>query len=126
MRLGIGILYLATALMGVGWTVYMSLAGLYGVPFSWWYPAMLAGSAALMVGAILKWASSRTSTVWLPFIGSGLLASYFVPAIVRLLTRYPDFLIRQPKQFATRAIVVVFVLASLLAAVNDAVRSRTR
>jgi hypothetical protein len=37
MKHAIGLLYLATACVGFYWSLYLTLTGLYGVPFSVWY-----------------------------------------------------------------------------------------
>jgi len=111
MRHVIGLLYLATALIGFYWSIYLTLTGLYGVPFSRWYILIFVGAVALFAGAILWWASSKEWTRWLPIIGSALLATYFVPAGV--------LLVRQGRIDLIRVVIVALVLACLAVAVKE-------
>ena len=116
MRHLIGVLYLLTALVGFYWSVYLSMTGLYGVPFSRWYVVILIGSLVLLAGALFWWTSKSEWTRWMPIIGSALLASYFVPAIIEVLR---DGGFAQPMKLLVRVGVVVLVVASLLVAVGN-------
>jgi hypothetical protein len=107
----IGGLYLATALVGLYWSIFLTLTGLYGVPFSRWYVWIFVGAAILLAGAILWWVSSKEWTRWLPIVGSTLLATYFVPAGV--------VLIRQGRIDAIRVVIVLLVLLCLAVAVKE-------
>jgi hypothetical protein len=107
----IGLLYLATALVGFYWSTYLTLTGLYGMPFSRWYIVIFIGAVVLFVGAILWWASNREWTRWFPIIGSVLLSSYFVPAGI--------VLIRQGRFDLIRLLIVTLVLVSLIVAVKE-------
>ena len=111
MKILIGALYLSTALIGLYWSVYLTLAGLYGVPFSRWYVGLFVGGLVLLIGAILWWTSSREWTRWFPIIGSVLLGSYFVPAFITL--------VRQGQVDLTRVMIVTLVLASLVVSVKE-------
>ncbi len=73
--------YLLAALIGFYWSIWMTLTGLYGMPFSWWYAELFAGSLLLVTGALLTWFSKRKWARWLPLLGSGMLAAFFVPAL---------------------------------------------
>jgi hypothetical protein len=55
---------------------------MYGVPFSWWYAAIALGGITLLIGAICVWFTAQPWAGWIPFIGSLILAGYFVPAIL--------------------------------------------
>jgi hypothetical protein len=111
MRILIGALYLATALVGLYWSVYLTLTGLYGVPFSRWYVVLLIGGVVLLIGAILWWTSNREWTRWFPIIGSALLGSYFVPAFITM--------VRQGGVDLIRVIIVALVLMSLVVSVKE-------
>jgi hypothetical protein len=107
----IGLLYLATASVGFYWSIYLTLTGLYGLPFSPWYAVIFAGAVLLFIGALLWWVSDDRWTRWVPIIGSVLLASYFVPAAI--------VLIRQERMDRIRAAIVALVLASLAVSVKE-------
>lgn len=113
MKILSGILYFVTALFGLFWTIRLYLMGMYGAPFSWWYPVMLLGSLSLLVGALLTGVSSRSWTLWLPLFGSAVLAAFFVPAIIDTLRAYFRGEVVGGTQLANRVLVVAFVLASL-------------
>jgi hypothetical protein len=113
MKILSGILYFITALFGLFWTIRLYLMGMYGAPFSWWYPVMLLGSLLLLVGAFLTGASSRSWTLWLPLFGSAVLAVFFVPAIIDTLRAYFRGEVVGGTQLANRVLVVILVLASL-------------
>jgi hypothetical protein len=106
----IGLLYLATAGVGLYWAVYLTLTGLYGLPFSRWYVVLLIGGLVLLIGAILWWTSSSEWTRWFPIIGSVLLASYFVPGFIML--------VRQGRVDLVQVLILVLVVASLVAAIR--------
>lgn len=82
MRHLIGLAYLTTSLGGVYWSIYLTMTGIYGVPFSMWYVVVFVGSITLLVGSICWWISARPWTRWLPVIGSVLLVSYFVQVLI--------------------------------------------
>jgi hypothetical protein len=111
MKHAIGLLYLTTACVGFYWSLYLTLTGLYGVPFSGWYILIFVGAAILLVGAILWWASAKEWTRWFPIIGSALLTTYFVPAGV--------VLIRQGRIDPIRVVIVLLVLTCLTVAVRE-------
>jgi hypothetical protein len=107
----IGLLYLATALVGFYWSIFLTLTGLYGIPFSRWYVVIFIGAVVLLIGAILWWASSSEWTRWFPLIGSVLLAAYFIPAGI--------VLIRQGRIDMIRVIIVTLVLVCLVVAIKE-------
>lgn len=111
MKHAIGLLYIATALVGFYWSVYLTLTGLYGLPFSLWYAVVFIGAILLLIGAILWWTSSSEWTRWFPIIGSVCLAAYFVPAVI--------VLIRQHRLDLIRVLIVSLVLVSLVVAVKE-------
>lgn len=113
----IGVLYVLTGLVGLYWSVRLTLTGLYAVPFSPWYIVVCIGAVMLLAGAVLSWVSMSTWTQWLPVVGSLLLASYFVPAAVDMLRSYSRSEVAGGAQLATRLAVVALVLASLTAAI---------
>lgn len=110
MRHAIGLLYIATALVGFYWSIYLTLTGLYGLPFSLWYAVIFVGAVLLLIGAVLWWASSSEWTRWLPIAGSICLAAYFVPAVL--------VLIRQGRLDLIRVLIVALILVSLVVAVK--------
>lgn len=107
----IGLLYVAAAMLGFYWSIYLTLTGLYGLPFSRWYVVIFIGAVVLLVGAILWWTSSREWTRWLPIVGSALLGAYFFPAAI--------LLIRQGRMDLTRLLIVSLVLVSLVVAIKE-------
>ena len=40
LRVIVGMLYLLTGLVGLYWSIQLTLIGMYGAPFSWWYAAV--------------------------------------------------------------------------------------
>lgn len=119
MRHLIGVLYLLTALVGLYWSVRLTLIGLYAVPFSPWYIVVCIGAVVLLAGAVLWWASVSTWTRWLPIVGSALLATYFIPAALEMLRSYSRSEVAGGAQLATRLAAVALVLASLATAIID-------
>lgn len=107
----IGLLYLTTAFVGFYWSVFLTLTGLYGIPFSWWYGVIFIGAAVLLIGAILWWASISEWTRWFPLIGSMLLGSYFIPAGIVLT--------RQGRMDLIRVLIVTLVLVCLVVAIKE-------
>lgn len=107
----IGLLYLSTAMIGFYWSTYLTLTGIYGVPFSRWYIVIFAGAAILLAGAIMWWVSNRQWTRWLPVVGSALLATYFVPAGI--------VLVRKGRMDVIRTVIILMVLGCLTAAVKE-------
>jgi len=113
----VGILDLATAVAGVYESVWLTLTGLYGVPFSLWYVVVFVGAATLLTSAVFQWVSTRPWTQWLPIVGTLLLASYFLPGGLATLQSYLRSDVAGGSQLATRLAVVALVLASLATAI---------
>jgi hypothetical protein len=88
MRWLIASIYMLTALVGLYWSVSLTLTGLYGVPFSWAYAALFVGALLLAAGSVLTGAATRGWTLWLPVTGSGIVAGYFVWATLLLMRDY--------------------------------------
>ena len=103
-------LYLLTGFAGLYIAIQLTLTGMYGLPFSWWYVVVAVGSLILILGAILVWASGRAWTEWIPLVGSALLASYFIPAIIVTLRRYLQGTIPGGEDFAIRVAFALLVL----------------
>jgi hypothetical protein len=122
----IGALYLVTGLVGLGWAWYMHAMGLYGALFTGWNVILYAGSLALMLGAVLWWTTNRYWTRWLPLVGSGVLAVYFLPAFITNLPDYAAGIRYQPLWTLVGAGSVALVLASLLVATRKAMDSSAR
>lgn len=123
MRYLIGLLYLLTALVGLYWSVYLAMTGLYGVPFSPWYVVIFVGSLVLLAGAVFWCVSTSEWTRWMPIIGSVLLSMYFVPAIIAVLR---DGGFTQPTKLLIRVGVVALVIASLLVSIANRTHFRSR
>lgn len=113
MTVVVSILYLLTGLLGLYWALQLTLMGLYGSPFSWWYAAIALGSLILILGAILCWASVRPWTEWVPLVGSAVLAAYFIPAVTVMLYQYVQGHAPGGVGLAVRTAMVVLVLLSL-------------
>jgi hypothetical protein len=77
---------------------------LYGVPFTWWFVVLLAGSMVLLVGAILERVFLWLWIRWLPMIGSLMLAAFVVPGLINLIVTQPHFLAREPYRLLIRAV----------------------
>jgi hypothetical protein len=107
----IGLLYLATALTGFYWSIYLTLTGLYGLPVSRWYIVIFIGAVVLLAGALLWWVSTSPWTRLLPIIGSVLLCCYFVPAAI--------VLIREGRMDLIRLAIVALALVSLVVAIKE-------
>jgi hypothetical protein len=119
----IGVLYLLTAVLGALWAVNLTLTGLYGVPFSWWYVVVFMGSVVLLIGGILWWVTAREWTYWLPIVGSAMLASYFVPAIITTVRQLGA---AEPTKLLIRVATVGLVIASLLVAISNRLHFRSQ
>jgi len=105
-----GFLYLLTALGGLYWSLYLTMTGIYGLPFSYWYLVIFIGSVILFVGAILRWASTKSWARWLPVVGSAMLLSYFAQVLILgLRTRMLD---------AIRLLWIVVLLTCFLVAIR--------
>jgi hypothetical protein len=122
MKVFAGILYLSTAISGLLWTLRLYLTGLYGAPFSWWYPVMLPGSLSLFAGALLTWFPFREWSKWLALFGSLLLAAFFVPAMIETLRAYFRAEVVGGSQLASRVLVVGLVVASALVSLLGALK----
>ena len=119
-----GCLCVAAALAGLFWTIRLYLMGMYGVPFSWWYPILLLGSLSLLVGGCLSWLPSRGWADWLPLFGSVVLVAYFVPAMIETLRAYFMGEVVGGAQLVGRLFSVALVLASLVVSVVGRLQSR--
>ena len=107
----IGLLYLSTALVGFYWSIYLTLTGLYGLPFSSWYAVVFVGAVLLLIGTILWWVSNNGWTLWLPIVGSFCLAAYFIPAVIVVTW--------QGRLDLIRILIAALVLTSLTVAVRQ-------
>jgi uncharacterized membrane protein YhaH (DUF805 family) len=126
MRNSIGVLYLMTGLVCLYWSVQLTLTGMYGAPFSWWYAAIFVGSLVLIFGAILGWVSGQRWTDWVPLVGSVVLAAYFIPAIVVTFRRYVEGQAPGSWELAIRVAVVLLVVASLAVAARNILPLKTQ
>jgi hypothetical protein len=126
MRNTIGVLYLLTGLVCLYWSLQLTLTGLYGVPFSWWYVAVFVGSLVLILGAILAWVSGRPWTDWVPLVGSVVLAAYFIPAIAVALRRFVQGQAPGSWDLAIRVGVVLLVIVSLAVSARHIVHLKAR
>jgi hypothetical protein len=124
MKILSGLLYFACAVSGLYWSIRLYLMGMYGAPFSWWYPMMSLASLSLLVGAFFTWFSSRGWIHWTPLFGSAVLAAYFVPAIIDTLRAYFKGEVVGGIQLANRLFVVALVLASLGVSVVSKLQAR--
>jgi hypothetical protein len=116
MKHAVGLLYVVTALVGFYWSIYLTLFGLYGAPFSPWCAVVFIGALVLLLGAILWWASSSKWARWFPIIGNVLLASYFFTAFI--------VLVRQGRMDLIRVLIVALVLLSLAVSVKERASGR--
>jgi uncharacterized membrane protein YhaH (DUF805 family) len=126
MKNPIGALYLLTGLVCLYWAVQLTLTGMYGTPFSWWYVAVFVGSLVLILGAILVWVSKQPWTDWVSLVGSAVLAAYFFPAIVVTFRRYVQGEAPGSWELAIRIAVVLLVVVSLAVAVHNMLRPKER
>jgi hypothetical protein len=126
LRVIAGILYLLTGLVCLYWSIQLTLMGMYGTPFSWWYAAVAGGALILILGAILRWASGQPWTEWVPLVGSVVLAAYFIPAIIVTLNRSVQEQAPGGSALAVRVVVVILVLASLAVAASNKLHLTSR
>lgn len=105
------VLYLADSAVGFYWAVYLTLTGLYGIPFSNWYWVIFFGSGALLVGTILRWTSFVVPALWLCLVGAVVLASYFLTATA--------VLIRDERMDLARAAIAILVTTCVAVAVME-------
>jgi hypothetical protein len=126
MRNPIGVLYLLTGLVGLYWSVQLTLLGMYGMPFSWWYASIFIGSLILILGAILVWVSGQPWTDWVPLVGSVVLAAYFIPAIAVTLSRYAQGQAPGGVGLVIRVAVVLLVIVTLAVAARNIAHLRAR
>ncbi len=120
MRHLVGVLHLVTAVAGFYWSIYFTMLGLYGVPFSWWIVEIFVGSLVLLVGAIACWATPRKWARWTTFIGSSLLAVFFLTALVMNPAGFLGTLSSPTTEDLTAVGSVALVVASLVAAIRTA------
>lgn len=113
-----GLLYLFTALVAFYWSVHLAMLGLYGAPFSLWHVVIFAGALVLMGAAVLSWTATRRWTLWVPVIGSVMLAAYFVPALIKNLVEFVSIFSRPTADRLIAAVSVGLVLGSLVVSVR--------
>jgi hypothetical protein len=111
MRMTVTGLYLADCAVGLYWAVYLTLTGLYGVPFSKWYWIIFLGSGTLLVGTILRWTSFVVPALWLCLVGAFVLASYFVIAT--------SVLIGEGRMDPVRAAIALLVTTCVIVSVIE-------
>jgi hypothetical protein len=85
---------------------------MYGVQFTWWSVIILAGGFALLLGVMLAATTRWEWVLWLPILGSFLLAIYSVPAMAKLIATKPALFYREPFMATLRVIVVLAVIES--------------
>lgn len=110
-------LHLLTAVMGMYWGAYLTMTGLYGVPFSPWFAVVFAGGVILGSGAILQRSLRQRWTLWLPIFGSVMLATYFIPALVLNLPDFIAFINTPTSERVLAVVAVILTIASLLVAI---------
>ena len=110
-RMTATVLYLADSLVGLYWAIYLTLTGLYGVPFSSWYWAIFFGAGALLVGTILRGTSLVVPALWLCLVGAVVLATYFLTAIA--------VLIRDGRMDLARAAIAILVTTCMVVSVME-------
>lgn len=112
-------LHLLTAILGVYWGAYLTMTGLYGVPFSLWYGVVFLGGVVLGSGVVLHWFVRRKWTQWLPMLGSVMLAAYFVPALLFSWREFFSFFTAPTSDRILAVATVILTIASLLVAVHN-------
>ena len=104
-------LYLADSAVGLYWGIYLTLTGLYGVPFSNWYWVIFFGSGVLLAGTILRWTSFAVPALWLCLVGAVVLASYFLTATA--------VLIREGRMDVARTAIAILVTTCVIVSVRE-------
>lgn len=110
-RMTATVLYLADSAVGLYWAIYLTLTGLYGVPFSNWYWVIFFGSGTLLVGTILRWTSFVVPALWLCVVGALVLASYFLTATA--------VLIREGRMDLARTAIAILVTTCVIVSVME-------
>ncbi len=127
MRNSTALLFLLTGVICLYWSVELSLTGMYGIPFSWWYAVVFAGSLVLILGAILSWVTGRRPIAsWVGFVGSIMLAAYFIPDIAMTIRRYALAQASGSIYLAIRIAVALLVIASLVVAGRNMLHMKAR
>ncbi|MGD0962418.1 MAG: hypothetical protein ABSA57_00795 [Candidatus Acidiferrales bacterium] len=88
MKIPAGFLYLAVSTYGIYWGHHMITKRHATSPVWYWYMDLLLGAILLGIGAILRWTRWQARTSWLPVLGCGMIAVYYVGATVVTLRRY--------------------------------------
>lgn len=114
MRWAVGIIYMVTALVGLCWSVYLTLTGLYGLPFSWVYAALFIGSVVLAAGGICTWTAVRGWTLWMPVVGSAIVAAYFIAATFAVVGRYREEGVEDISMLLVRFVILALAVASVV------------
>lgn len=118
-------LYVIDATLGFGWTFY--IAGSYSPSFPWRYVPLPLGWIFLAGCTALTWNSKKHWTKWLPVVGTGLIAAYFVPATVATIPRYArGEVIASTTQVGIALTVAAFVAVCFGVALWDLLRVRHR
>jgi hypothetical protein len=76
------LVYTASGVMGLLWATYLTLTGVYGVPFSAWYAAIFVGGILVLVGAVLVWLTKAPWPALFAVAGSSVLTIFFTTSVV--------------------------------------------
>jgi len=118
-----GFLYLAVSAYGIYWAHHMITRRHATFPVSYWYMDLLLGAVILGIGAILRWTRWQRQTSWLPVLGSGMVALYYVGASVVTLRRYLDGkILASISQLGFALLPVLLVLVLLTVALFEKFR----
>jgi hypothetical protein len=111
-------IYIPCALIAGYWSLYLTLARLYGTTFTSWSVLLLVSALCLLIGSILRWGSSASS-LWLVAFGSAIAAAYFFPAFALTAIRQPIVFSREPLQSLLKAAQVLIVGVSFFYSLKE-------
>ena len=81
-------LYLCTSMLGLYWTSYYTMLGIWGLAFSVWHIVVFSGAILLGAGAFMQWTLPRRWTLGLLIIGSCAMAAYWMVPFLHDLPGY--------------------------------------
>lgn len=123
MKIPAGFLYLAVSAYGIYWAHHMITRRHATFPVSYWYMDLLVGAIILGAGAVLRVTRWQRQTSWLPVLGSGMVATYYVGASVVTLRRYLDGkILASIPQLGVALLPVLLVLVLLAVALLEKFR----
>jgi hypothetical protein len=86
----------------------------------------MVASFVLFAGSVLAFFSTTIWSVWMPFVGSALLAACFIPAEIRNILLYPHMIFSDSTTTTLHATLVGFVVLSVVLSTGRLVKFHHR